>query len=330
MNPALLLICVNQKVTRLDSRLDWLTPSARRRTAATPTLRTTPSLHPAPRRPTPSARCRAAVAVRKVWRVECNIQLVREEGIHFSVMLAAEHTVCGKFDSDNICEYISLCLNNEDPCFAQLYMNLFPDFMGGSHDSMVTLDIRVRCLERVVEEMARDISLSSGRRGGGSMLNFDSSPGRSSMKYNGFHEYSNSKFGRDREGRMGFAEIYFSADGMDSGVKKPILETRILLATVMNAIFLQATMESIGIPTHVQTAFHAPWAVAAPSSAPASSVAAAVARVALAVSTAAVAPLPLAQQQVPAVATVAQEAAMGCQRQFFYVELRPRETTILS
>ncbi|KAL1339773.1 hypothetical protein AAHE18_U064600 [Arachis hypogaea] len=29
-----------------------------------------------------------------------------------------------------------------------------------------------------------------------------------------------------------------------------------MLATVMNAIFLQATMESIGIPTRVQTAFH--------------------------------------------------------------------------
>ncbi|KAL1341584.1 hypothetical protein AAHE18_09G097700 [Arachis hypogaea] len=29
-----------------------------------------------------------------------------------------------------------------------------------------------------------------------------------------------------------------------------------VLATVMNAIFLQATMESIGIPTRVQTAFH--------------------------------------------------------------------------
>lgn len=65
--------------------------------------------------------------------------------------------------------------------------------MGGSHDSMVTLENRVRGLERVVEEMAREISLSSGRRGGGSMLGFDSSPSRSSMKYNGFHEYSNSK-----------------------------------------------------------------------------------------------------------------------------------------
>ncbi|KAF0905344.1 hypothetical protein E2562_003937 [Oryza meyeriana var. granulata] len=98
-------------------------------------------------------------------------------------------------------------------------MNMLQDFMGGSHDSMVTLENRVRGLERVVEEMARDISLSSGRRGGGPMLGFDSSPGRSSMKYNGFHEYSNSKFGRDRDGRMGFAERYFSGDGMASGVR---------------------------------------------------------------------------------------------------------------
>ncbi|KAF7008233.1 hypothetical protein CFC21_023045 [Triticum aestivum] len=62
-------------------------------------------------------------------------------------------------------------------------MNMLQDFMGGSHDSMVTLENRVRGLERVVEEMARDISLSSGRRG--------------------------------------FADRYFSADGMASGVRSP-------------------------------------------------------------------------------------------------------------
>ncbi|TVU38839.1 hypothetical protein EJB05_12231, partial [Eragrostis curvula] len=94
-------------------------------------------------------------------------------------------------------------------------MNMLQDFMGGSHDSMITLENRVRGLERVVEEMARDISLSSGRRGGG----FDSSPGRSSVKYNGYHEYPNSKFGRSGDGRMGFAERYFSADGMSSGLR---------------------------------------------------------------------------------------------------------------
>ncbi|XP_008670450.1 microtubule-associated protein SPIRAL2-like isoform X1 [Zea mays] len=97
-------------------------------------------------------------------------------------------------------------------------MNMLQDFMGGSHDSMVTLENRVRGLERVVEEMAREISLSSGRRGGGPALGFDSSPGRSS-KHNGFHEYSNSKYGRSGDGRMGFAERYFSADAMASGTK---------------------------------------------------------------------------------------------------------------
>ncbi|KAJ1291134.1 hypothetical protein BS78_02G295300 [Paspalum vaginatum] len=99
-------------------------------------------------------------------------------------------------------------------------MNMLQDFMGGSHDNMVTLENRVRGLERVVEEMAREISLSSSRRGGGPALGFDSSPGRSS-KYNGFHEYSNSKFGRSGDGRMGFAERYFPADGMASGIRSP-------------------------------------------------------------------------------------------------------------
>ncbi|XP_073005875.1 microtubule-associated protein TORTIFOLIA1 [Typha latifolia] len=98
-------------------------------------------------------------------------------------------------------------------------MNMLQDFMGGSRDSMVTLENRVRGLERIVEEMARDLTLSSGRRGGNFMLGFESSPGRSTSKYNGFHEYSSSKFGRGSDGRGGFADRYLSSDGMVSGVR---------------------------------------------------------------------------------------------------------------
>ncbi|KAF6142913.1 hypothetical protein GIB67_003869, partial [Kingdonia uniflora] len=39
-----------------------------------------------------------------------------------------------------------------------------PDFIGGSHNSMITLENRVRGLERVVEDMAQDLAGSSGRR----------------------------------------------------------------------------------------------------------------------------------------------------------------------
>ncbi|KAJ3705282.1 hypothetical protein LUZ61_008987 [Rhynchospora tenuis] len=78
-------------------------------------------------------------------------------------------------------------------------MNMLQDFMGGSHDSMVTLENRVRGLERIVEDMARDFSISSARRsapGGGSMLSFDSSPGRPAGKFNGYHDYPSSKYNR--------------------------------------------------------------------------------------------------------------------------------------
>ncbi|KAG0484630.1 hypothetical protein HPP92_008520 [Vanilla planifolia] len=44
-------------------------------------------------------------------------------------------------------------------------MKMLQDFMGGSHDSLITLEQRVCGLERVVEEIAQDLSLSSGRRG---------------------------------------------------------------------------------------------------------------------------------------------------------------------
>ncbi|EOA39676.1 hypothetical protein CARUB_v10008317mg [Capsella rubella] len=44
-------------------------------------------------------------------------------------------------------------------------MNMLQDFMGGSHDGMISLENRVRGLERIVEEMSREISIQSGARG---------------------------------------------------------------------------------------------------------------------------------------------------------------------
>ncbi|KAJ6802952.1 microtubule-associated protein TORTIFOLIA1-like [Iris pallida] len=98
-------------------------------------------------------------------------------------------------------------------------MNMLQDFMGGSHDSMITLENRVCGLERVVEEMARDLSLSSGRRSSNAMLGFEGSPGRSSNKYNGHHDYSGPKFGRGVDGRMPFAERFLASDSILSGVR---------------------------------------------------------------------------------------------------------------
>ncbi|KAL3639948.1 hypothetical protein CASFOL_014916 [Castilleja foliolosa] len=98
-------------------------------------------------------------------------------------------------------------------------MNMLQDFMGGSHDSMVTLEDRVRGLERVVEDMARDLSISSGRRGGGDPR-FESSSNRSLGKYNnGFSDYSNGKLARGGEGRMHFGERFAAFDGLNSGMK---------------------------------------------------------------------------------------------------------------
>ncbi|KAJ0047138.1 hypothetical protein Pint_04192 [Pistacia integerrima] len=72
-------------------------------------------------------------------------------------------------------------------------MNMLQDFMGGSHNSMVTLENRVRGLERIVEDMARDLSISSGRRGGNFAMGFEGSANRPSGKYNGFTEYPSAK-----------------------------------------------------------------------------------------------------------------------------------------
>ncbi|CAN6987754.1 hypothetical protein IGI04_001662 [Brassica rapa subsp. trilocularis] len=64
-------------------------------------------------------------------------------------------------------------------------MNMLQEFIGGSHDSMVTLEGRVRGLERIVEDMARDLSISSGRRG---------NPTAGFGKYNSFANYSSGKY----------------------------------------------------------------------------------------------------------------------------------------
>ncbi|CAK9150262.1 unnamed protein product [Ilex paraguariensis] len=98
-------------------------------------------------------------------------------------------------------------------------MNMLQDFMGGSHDSMVTLESRVRGLERVVEDMARDLSISAGRRGGNFMVGFEGSSNRHLSKYNGFSDYSSAKVGRGGDGRVPFGERFSSSGGIASGMR---------------------------------------------------------------------------------------------------------------
>ncbi|KAK7387060.1 hypothetical protein VNO78_27549 [Psophocarpus tetragonolobus] len=95
-------------------------------------------------------------------------------------------------------------------------MNMLQDFMGGSHDSMVTLENRVRGLERIVEDMSRDLSISSGRR---NFTGFEGSSSRPSSKYNGFHDYSSSKYGRGGDGRIPFGERFSQSDGNALGMR---------------------------------------------------------------------------------------------------------------
>ncbi|MBA0759286.1 hypothetical protein Gotri_022195 [Gossypium trilobum] len=90
-------------------------------------------------------------------------------------------------------------------------MNMLQDFMGGSHHSRVTLENRVRGLERIVEDMARDLSISSGRSGN-FMPGFEGSSNRPLGKYNGFSDYS-SKF----NGQIPYRERFAQSDGTAPG-----------------------------------------------------------------------------------------------------------------
>ncbi|CAI0437152.1 unnamed protein product [Linum tenue] len=97
-------------------------------------------------------------------------------------------------------------------------MHMLQDFMGGSHDSMVTLENRVRGLERVVEDMARDLSMSSAARRGGtnfSMAFEGSSSNRSLGKFNGFSDYSSVKY----NGRAPFEDRFVQSDVNSSAAR---------------------------------------------------------------------------------------------------------------
>ncbi|KAL8098611.1 microtubule-associated protein TORTIFOLIA1 [Apium graveolens] len=92
-------------------------------------------------------------------------------------------------------------------------MNMLQDFMGGSHDGMLTLENRVRGLERVIEDMAHDLTVS-GRRGGNYMMGFEES-NRHLGKYSGFSDYNTiSKFARAGDGRSSFGERFAPSDGV--------------------------------------------------------------------------------------------------------------------
>uniref|UniRef100_A0A7N0URG8 TOG domain-containing protein n=1 Tax=Kalanchoe fedtschenkoi TaxID=63787 RepID=A0A7N0URG8_KALFE len=87
-------------------------------------------------------------------------------------------------------------------------MNMLQEFMGGSHNNMVTLENRVRGLERIVEDMAHDLSMSSGRRTNSYLGGYEGSSNRLGGKYSGFSEYSSSKFGRAGDGRMPYGDRF--------------------------------------------------------------------------------------------------------------------------
>ncbi|KAL0306390.1 UNVERIFIED_CONTAM: Microtubule-associated protein TORTIFOLIA1 [Sesamum radiatum] len=74
-------------------------------------------------------------------------------------------------------------------------------------------------LERVVEDMARDLTISTGRRGSSFMAGFEGSSNRPLSKYSGFPDYSGAKSGRGNDGRIHFGERFAAFDGVVSGMR---------------------------------------------------------------------------------------------------------------
>lgn len=104
--------------------------------------------------------------------------------------------------------------------------------MGGSHDSMLTLENRVRGLERVIEEMARDLAVSSSRRGNTFMAGIEGSSNRPLGKYNNLSHYSrgflssdsiiSGSRARDTHWRPDISETYGTSRNFHMGSRRAL------------------------------------------------------------------------------------------------------------
>ncbi|KAF5179822.1 Microtubule-associated protein tortifolia1 [Thalictrum thalictroides] len=99
-----------------------------------------------------------------------------------------------------------------------LLMNLLQDFMGGSHDNMITLENRVRGLERIVENMQGEIS--SGRRVNYLMVGLKGTSHQPLDNYNSLSDYFSSRSGRVGDLHSPYTERFLLSDGLFSGVSE--------------------------------------------------------------------------------------------------------------
>eukprot|EP01018_Ginkgo_biloba_P017670 Gb_29754 [translate_table: standard] len=89
--------------------------------------------------------------------------------------------------------------------------------MGSSQEGMLSLENRVRGLERAVEDMARDLAVSTGRQGNSHLLGYEGTTNRSSGKFYESPDNPSPKFGKGNDGRSSFPERFASSDVIPSG-----------------------------------------------------------------------------------------------------------------
>ncbi|GLJ31123.1 hypothetical protein SUGI_0623200 [Cryptomeria japonica] len=102
-----------------------------------------------------------------------------------------------------------------------MLMEMLQDFMGNSQHSMVSLENRVRSLERVVDDMARDLAFSAGRRAGSHMMGYEGPTNRNGNRYHGAPDYPGPKFSKGNDGRASFSEWYTQPDSIPLGARGP-------------------------------------------------------------------------------------------------------------
>ncbi|PIA27502.1 hypothetical protein AQUCO_07700050v1 [Aquilegia coerulea] len=99
-----------------------------------------------------------------------------------------------------------------------LLMKMLQDFMSGSHDSMFTLENRVRGLERIVENMQWEIS--SGRRVNYVMVGLNGTSHQPLDNYNSVSDYSSSSSGRVGDLHSPFTKRFLLSDDFVSGERE--------------------------------------------------------------------------------------------------------------
>jgi len=100
-------------------------------------------------------------------------------------------------------------------------MKIVQELIRRSQDGMVSLENRMQGLERMVEDMSRDVAILTGRQDNSPRMGFENAPNRSLGNYYAASDHSNPKYRMGNDGGSTFPERFSSSNVIQSGNMGP-------------------------------------------------------------------------------------------------------------